>query len=86
MKVYRRCPRDFAAQIHPGPERYEERLGTPAIEIDGDIAMVWAPYTFLIDGKRHHCGVDHFGLAREGGAWKIASLSWSARASGCEAE
>jgi hypothetical protein len=75
----------LAGQFRPGPERYQERLGTPAIEIDGDIAMVWAPYAFLIDGKVHHCGVDHFGLARENGAWKIASLSWSARAIGCDA-
>src|SRR3954470_18319780 len=62
---------DFANHLKPGPERYEERLTDPAIEVDGDIAMVWSPYTFLIDGKVHHCGVDHFDLARENNAWKI---------------
>ena len=59
---------EFAAGIKPGPERFEERLTDPAIEIDGDIAMVWSPYVFLIDGKVHHCGVDHFDLVRDGGA------------------
>ena len=75
---------EFAAGVKPGPEKYEERISNPAIEIDGDIAMVWAPYTFLIDGKAHHCGVDHFDLVREVGAWKIVNITWSARATGCE--
>src|SRR3546814_2775394 len=43
---------DFTAGIKPGAEKFEERFtGPPAVEIDGDIAMVWAPYTFLLDGK-----------------------------------
>ena len=70
---------EFTAGIKPGPERYEERLSTPAIEIDGDIAMVWAPYVFTIDGKVHHCGTDHFDLVREGGRWKILNITWSQR-------
>jgi hypothetical protein len=76
---------DFAAGIKPGPERFEERLTDPAIEIDGDIAMVWGAYAFLIDGKVHHCGVDHFSLIREGGAWKVATITWSSRTTGCPA-
>ncbi|WCM25137.1 nuclear transport factor 2 family protein [Sphingomonas sp. QA11] len=75
---------EFAASVKPGPEKYEERISNPAIEIDGDIAMVWTPYTFFIDGKAHHCGVDHFDLVRDTGSWKIVNITWSARATGCE--
>jgi hypothetical protein len=75
---------EFAAGVKPGPEKYEERITNPAIEIDGDIAMVWAPYTFFIDGKAHHCGIDHFDLVRETGTWKIVNITWTARATGCE--
>jgi ketosteroid isomerase-like protein len=75
---------EFAAAIKPGPERYEEYMRNPAVEIDGDIAMVWGRYDFKIDGKLHHCGVDHFGLIRENGAWKINSITWSSRTTGCE--
>lgn len=75
---------EFAAGLKPGPERYEERLESPAIEVDGDVAMVWAPYTFLIDGKAHHCGYDHFDLVRENGAWKVLNVTWSQRTTGCE--
>lgn len=81
--VHRMTAAEFAAAIKPGPERYQERISDPAIEIDGDIAMVWAPYTFLVDGKVHHCGVDHFDLVREGGSWKVANITWSSRTTGC---
>ncbi|MDB5679810.1 nuclear transport factor 2 family protein [Sphingomonas bacterium] len=83
--VRRMSATDFAAGIKPGPERFEERLTDPAVEIDGDIAMVWSPYVFLIDGKVHHCGVDHFDLVREGGRWKVANVTWSSRTTGCPA-
>ena len=75
---------EFLARFAPGPERFEERLSDPAIEIDGNIAMVWGRYTFLIDGKVHHCGYDHFDLVRDSGGWKIQNLTWSSRTTGCE--
>ena len=75
---------DFAGGIKPGPEHYREKLLDPAVEIDGDIAMVWSRYVFTIDDKVHHCGVDHFDLIREGGAWKILNVTWSSRTTGCE--
>lgn len=84
--VRRLTAADFAAGVKPGPEKFEERLSDPAIEIDGDIAMVWGAYTFLIDGKVHHCGVDHFDLVRENGAWKVANVTWSSRTTGCPAQ
>ncbi len=84
--VRRLTATEFASGVKPGPEKFEERLSDPAIEIDGDIAMVWGPYTFLIDGKVHHCGVDHFDLVRENGAWKVANVTWSSRTTGCAAQ
>ena len=74
---------EFSTGMKPGPERYEERLSNPAIEIDGDIAMVWGRYVFLIDGKPHHCGVDHFDLVRTDGSWKFVNATWSSRTTGC---
>lgn len=75
---------EFAATVKPGPERLQETLYNPAIEIDGDIAMVWGRYDFRIDGKIHHCGYDHFDLVRENGRWAIANITWSSRTTGCE--
>ncbi len=56
---------------------------SPAVEIDGDIAMVWGRYVFLHDGKPHHCGIDHFDLVRTEGAWRIVNATWSSRTTGC---
>lgn len=74
---------EFAAGIKPGPETFEERISDPAVETDGDVAMVWAPYVFLLNGKPEHCGVDHFDLVRENGSWKVLNVTWSQRATGC---
>ena len=71
------------AHFRPGPEKFEERLSYPAIESDGSIALVWGNYVFLVDGKVHHCGIDHFDLVREGNGWKIANVTFSERTAGC---
>jgi hypothetical protein len=74
---------EFAAQLKPDGSKIVESLGTPAIEIDEDVAMVWAPYTVTIDGKLSHCGYDHFDLVRSDGQWKILNITYSHRTTGC---
>ena len=83
-KITHSSREQLLARFAPGPERYDERLSDAAVEVDGDIAMVWSPYTFRIDGTLHHSGYDHFDLVREGGSWKIQNLTWSSRTMGCE--
>ncbi|MFC7377935.1 nuclear transport factor 2 family protein [Brevundimonas sp. GCM10030266] len=75
----------FAGGLEPGPEALEEVMPNPTVAIDGDVAMVWGQYVFRIDGRLSHCGVDHFNLVRQGGVWKITSLTWNQRTTGCEA-
>lgn len=75
---------DFAGGLTPGPERFEEIMPAPTVMIDGDIASVWGRYVFRIDGELSHCGVNHFGLIRRDGVWKIANLTWTQRTTGCE--
>ncbi|MDB5695772.1 MAG: hypothetical protein JWN21_1315 [Sphingomonas bacterium] len=76
---------EFAGGVKPGAERMEERQGFPAVEVDGDIAMVWAPYTFLVNGTVRHCGTNHYDLIREGAGWKVLNVTWSQRSTGCDA-
>jgi hypothetical protein len=75
----------FAARLKPG-EGFQESITDPAIEVDGDIAMVWAPFVVRVGGKVSNCGVDHFDLVRENGAWRVMNISFSSRTSGCPAE
>ncbi|MGN6819651.1 MAG: nuclear transport factor 2 family protein [Sphingomonas sp.] len=75
---------DYLSKIKPGEHRYHEQFtGNPLIRIDGDIAMVWGDFTLSVDGKVATCGVDHFDLVRENGAWKVQNVSWSQRTTGC---
>lgn len=73
---------DFARGLTPATA-FEVRLSRPAIEIDGDIAMVWAPYVLRIGGTMRNCGMSHFDLIRAGGAWKVLNLTSSARTDDC---
>jgi len=75
----------YLAGVKPGgPRVHEQFTGTPAIEIDGDIAMVWGDFRLTADGEIATCGVDHFDLIREAGAWKVQNVTWSQRVTGCE--
>ena len=75
----------FAARLKPG-QGFRESISDPAIEIDGDIAMVWAPFVVRVDGKVSNCGIDHFDLVRANGAWKVMNISFSSRTTGCPAQ
>jgi hypothetical protein len=75
---------EFAAHLKP-EGAFQERITDPAIEVDGDIAMVWAPFTVRVGGRLESCGFDHFDLVRENGAWKVMNITFSSRTTGCSA-
>ena len=76
---------EFAQRVRPDG-RFTETISDPAIEVDGDIAMVWAPFVVRVGGKVANCGIDHFDLVRENSAWKVMNLTFSSRITGCPAE
>ena len=66
----------FAERVgKPGKAQIEERIHDPLVRIDNDLAVVWAPFDFLVDGKVDHCGTDLFNLVRVDGKWIIASVA-----------
>jgi hypothetical protein len=70
----------FAERVgRPGTTQIEERIHDPLIRIDNDLAVVWAPFDFLVDGKVDHCGTDLFNLVRKDGKWLIASVADTGR-------
>lgn len=70
----------FAARVgRPGTTHIEEKIHNPLVRIDNDLAVVWAPFEFLIDGKVDHCGTDLFNLVRIDGKWVIASIADTGR-------
>ncbi|HEY4357442.1 MAG TPA: nuclear transport factor 2 family protein [Acidobacteriaceae bacterium] len=66
----------FAERVgKPGKTQIEERIHDPLVRIDNDLAVVWAPFDFLVDGKVDHCGTDLFNMVRVEGKWLIASVA-----------
>ena len=66
----------FAERVgKPGTTKIEERIHDPLIRIDRDLAVVWARFDFLVDGKVDHCGTDLFNMVRVDGKWLIASVA-----------
>jgi hypothetical protein len=74
----------FAQRL--GNSAFQETISDPAIEVDGDAAMIWAPFVVRTGGKVYNCGIDHFDLVRENGAWKVMNLTFSSRVTGCPAQ
>jgi hypothetical protein len=71
---------DFANRVgKPGTTQIQERIHDPLVRIDNDLAVVWAPFEFLVDGKVDHCGTDLFNAVRADGQWLIASVADTGR-------
>jgi Putative lumazine-binding len=62
-----------------GTTHIEERIHDPEVHIDHDLAAVWAPFNFYIDGKLDHCGRDLFNLNQKNGKWQIVALAATTR-------
>jgi hypothetical protein len=71
---------DFADHLgKPGTTQIEERIHDPLVRVDHDLAVVWAPFEFLVEGKVDHCGTDLFNLVHTDGKWVIASVADTGR-------
>jgi len=55
----------------PKDLKFEERILSYKVQIDGVMAHAWTPYEFYIDGKLSHSGVNSFTLYLENNQWKI---------------
>lgn len=67
----------------PTNQIWEERLLDYKVQIDGNLAHVWAPYEFWFNDKFSHCGVNSFQLFYDNGTWKIIYLVDSRRKTNC---
>jgi len=78
-KVVRMTLGEFADHLKPAKDSIEERIYDPLVRVDGDLAIVWAPYDFLVNGKVKHCGTDAVNLARIDGRWLITGIADNSR-------
>jgi ketosteroid isomerase-like protein len=73
---------DAIAAHQGGP--IAEHLHQPQVHVDRDLAVVWAPYTFTINGRVDHCGTDVITLGKVQDRWVIIGLSDNERKDHCQ--
>jgi Putative lumazine-binding len=78
-------PAQFGAALTRAPagDVWNERIYDPEVKVDGNVAQVWAYYTFHRNATFSHCGVDAFMLVKVGSAWKITQVADTRRTTGC---
>lgn len=62
---------------------WDERIYDVRVLVDGDMASVWAPYTFYLNGAISHCGINSIELLHDGRGWKITQISDTRRSEDC---
>jgi len=69
---------DFIANIgKQQPGALDERSFDEIIYIDHELATAWAPYTFHLNGKFSHRGIDSFQFVKLKEGWKIQYLIYN---------
>lgn len=76
---------DYLDSLAKHKEAFRERIWNAQVTVQGDIAQVWAPYDFHLDGKLSHCGVDSFSMVRTAEGWRVAGVSYTVQKVGCAA-
>lgn len=79
--------KDFLKAVGtPHDEVWDEKLFDTEIRIDDNLAQVWAEYSFFLDDKFSHCGVNAFHLFKTKEGWKIFHLTDTRRRTRCNDE
>ena len=74
---------EFVTSIARSQEDLLERMWNPKVEVQGDLASLWAPYDFHNGGRFSHCGTDALHLVRANGNWRVIGLSYTVQSAGC---
>ncbi|UPQ79408.1 nuclear transport factor 2 family protein [Flavobacterium azooxidireducens] len=54
--------------------KFEEKILSFKVQIDGSMAHVWTPYEFYVNDKLSHSGVNSFQLYKENEVWKVVYI------------
>ena len=68
---------DHLARWAQGTREVDEVMAYDNVIVDGDMAHVWGPYRFAVEGETSHCGINSMSLVRTDAGWKVANTSFS---------
>ena len=61
-----------------GTRVVSEQMRMDEVLVHRDMAQVWGPYAFLVEGKVTHCGINSLSLVRDTeGNWKVGNTSFT---------
>jgi len=76
---------EFAKAVGtPHKEVWDERIWHYDVRVDGRLATAWTDYTFYLDDKMLHCGVNAFQLFKGENGWKITQITDTRRKNDCQ--
>lgn len=80
--------RDFVRSIVsiPANTKFEEKLHSYHVQVNGPLATVVTSYTFHVNGSLSHCGVNSFTMVKEEKDWKITYIIDTRKKEGCDAK
>jgi ketosteroid isomerase-like protein len=58
----------------PTEVKFQEKILSYAIQVDGSMAHAWTPYEFYVNDKLSHKGVNTFTFFKKDNRWKIIHL------------
>ncbi len=68
----------------PHDDVWDERIANTVIQIDGNMAHAWVPYSFYLGENFSHCGVNSFQFFKTSeGEWKAISIVDTRRPDNC---
>lgn len=77
----------MAVGMKPRRNTWKEVLWNYQIHIDGAMATAWTDYSFFLDDKLSHCGVNHFILIKDTEkGWQILEIIDTRRQENCATE
>jgi hypothetical protein len=84
MNTIQEMPVDsWVASVGRSTAELDERIFTPEVRIDGNLATVWTKYELWVNNAFRHCGFDAFQLGKTPTGWKIFAVADSRRTEGC---
>ena len=78
-----RTGEEWIRGIAASPVIPDERMRAPEVRIAGPLATLWATYTFHRGKEFSHCGVDAFQYVRGGDGWRLITIAFTSRTTGC---
>lgn len=67
----------------PRSEVWDERIWDAVVNVEDDLATAWMQYSFHVDARLSHCGVNAFQLFRSADGWKVIHIADTRRREGC---